>query len=73
VGIPVDEQVIKRVIATRKGRGQALCEIIIARTDEGEIILRALDESGVPPIVAILDKNEAADLATGLQEAVEKA
>ncbi len=66
------ESVVCEIAARRKGardKSQAPCSLIVARAtyaSEGWVVLRTLDESGRPPLVALLTAQEARQLADGL-------
>lgn len=57
------------VAAHRKGRGRCPCEIEIALNDDGKVVLRAVDKSGTPALVAVLEPEAAEQLLTGLTKA----
>lgn len=67
-----DEHKVCEVEAVRKGRSRSRCTVRVAISDDGEVILRTLDKSGTAPIVAVLGRAEALQLAAGLAEASEK-
>lgn len=66
-----DEFVIGRINGRRKGRGQRPCEVVVAYTNANEVVLRTEDASGVPPIVVLFKRQEAAALAKLLDKAAE--
>lgn len=71
----LDEQVICEIEARRKGkrlRSQAPCTLVVAIALHGpqrQVVLRTLDRSGTPPLVAVLTPEEARSLADGLARA----
>lgn len=65
-----EDIVVQTVPAIRKGRGRRPCEISLGISDDGFVVLRAIDESGVSPIVALLKPEDARNLCDGLQKAV---
>ncbi len=73
---PLGEDYFQEVVAVRKGRGrradrhQSLCELKVGITDQRQVVLRTLDDSGIAPIVALLDRDAARLLITGLQQSI---
>lgn len=65
------ENYFQEVLAVRKGRGhrqgrqQSLCELKVGITDERQVVLRTLDDSGIAPIVALLDRGFVPSSKTG--------
>lgn len=64
-----DEVVVHSVQAIRKGRGRRPCEIRVGISDDGHVVLRTVDESGVSPLVALIKPAEATELCEGLLRA----
>lgn len=64
-----EEVVVHSVKAIRKGRGRRPCEIRIGISDDGHVVLRTVDESGVSPLVALIKPAEATELCEGLLRA----
>jgi len=60
------------VKANRKGRDQSPCTLIIGHLDSEFVLLRTIDEGGVPPIVAVFDASAARELAKALLQAAEE-
>ena len=70
------ESVICTVQARRKGGKQAPCTWQVSFVDEGpqyQVVLRATDQGGVQPIVALLTPDEARELGVGLITAAARA
>jgi len=71
-----NEQYFKELNARRKGRGdsgQSPCTLQVGwRADSADVILRTIDVSGRPSLVASLDAKTARLLARQLLEAAEK-
>lgn len=44
-----DEIVVRTVQAVRKGRGRRPCQINVGLSDDGFVVLRAIEEGGVSP------------------------
>lgn len=71
------ENYFQEVLAVRKGRGhrpdrhQSLCELKVGITDQHQVVLRTLDDSGIAPIVALLDRDAAQTLIIGLQQSID--
>lgn len=76
MGGSLGENYFQEVVAVRKGRGrrtdrhQSLCELKVGITDQRQVVLRTLDDSGIAPIVALLDRDAAQSLITGLQQSI---
>lgn len=65
---PKGEEGIGHINARRKGKAggyQAPCTIGVSHleNDPGVIVLRAVDANGVPPLVALLNPEQAQELA----------
>ena len=72
---PLGEKYLVEAVAPRKGKGKKgssnLCEIKIGITIDGEVVLRTVDESGIAPLVAVLDVQTARELEAGLRASIE--
>jgi len=71
-----DENLLYSAEARRKGRGQKPCTLQVAFTDDGpenQVVLRAIDQGGVEPIVAVLSPDEARRLGVALITAAAQA
>ncbi len=51
-----------------KGRGRHPCEVRIGISDDGHVVLRTLDESGLSPLVALLSPVGATELCNRFSE-----
>jgi len=65
------EHVVCRVTARRKGRDQNPCDLEVSYTDDGEVLFRTIDESEKVPLVALIDRKVALELARGLIVSIE--
>ena len=71
-----NEHYLRAVTARRKGKGdggKAPCTLQVGWCDDSvDVIMRTVDQSGRPPLVALLDAKTAKVLAGQLLEAAEK-
>ena len=71
-----DENLLCTVEARRKGRGQKPCFFEVTYIDDGpenQVVLRATDQGGIPPIVALLNPDDARTLGVALITAAARA
>ena len=64
-----------KIEAVRKGRGQSPCflKVGVSLDTDGQVILRAHDQSGVASLVALLSSDQALELAEALMYSAEAA
>ena len=67
----VNEHSVCKVTARRKTRDQNPCELEVSYTDDGEVLLRTIDQGGDVPLVALIDRRTALELARGLIASIE--
>ncbi len=65
------EHSVCSVTAKRKTRGQNPCELEVCWNDEGEVLIRTIDQGGDVPLVALVDRKTALILARGLISSIE--
>lgn len=66
-----DESYSGEISARRKGRGQTPCKFRIGHIHHKQVVVRAIDEDEISPIVALMDATTARQFAKNLIESAD--